>query len=391
MRILYASDVVPADTTSGAKVMHRHLVLAARSHEVLVARFEDGPATGLRELRLSSRRWMRRGLASRRRRHFAALDACLGLRAHDAELARAAADFGADLVLTVAEGGLCHNARRVARRLGLPLAVVYHDWSPDWRDHPRWSRDWIERAFIRLHRESRTSLCVSAPLLAALGERPGALVLPPLPDPTPLSPALAPEHFGPAVYAGVLNGLVEPEVRALAAHCLETAGADAPLRFFGPRPHWGDALDERLARAGLYLGFQSAEVLQAALSAAACLLVIMPFGAASRRFTRLSFPSKLVEYTHFGRPIVVWGPADCSAALWARETGAAMVVSDPDPRAAMDALTRLSTPRCEEAARLGKAARQAYETLFRPSVIHERFEAALLATLADRSATFDHP
>lgn len=382
MRILYASDVVPADTTSGAKVIHRHLTLAARSHEVLVAHLGKEPAPeGLSAAPLVPRTWMTRGLGSRRRRHFAALESVFGLRARDAELAGVASKFRAELLLTVAEGGLCQNARRVARRLGLPLAVIYHDWSPDWREHPGWSRRWIERAFLSLHRASRASLCVSAPMLSALGEKPGATVLYPLSDPASRPVPAPPGEPGPAVYAGVLNGLAEPEVRALAALCLESEAARDRLRFYGPRPNWGDGLDDRLARAGAYLGFRSIEALQPTLAAASSLLVVMPFAASARRFTLFSFPSKLVEYTRFGRPILIWGPAECSAARWAAETDAALVVSDPDPQAALAAITALADPASPEAERLGRAARRAHETDFAPELLQRKFESALEAAI----------
>ena len=44
---------------------------------------------------------------------------------------------------------------------------------------------------------------------------------------------------------------------------------------------------------------------------------------------QMAFPSKLADYTATGLPLLIYGPAYCSAVVWAREnSGVAEVVED---------------------------------------------------------------
>ena len=57
---------------------------------------------------------------------------------------------------------------------------------------------------------------------------------------------------------------------------------------------------------------------------------------------RVSFPSKLVDYTAAGLPLLVWGPAYCSAVRWAQlHAPVADVVATPNVGAIDGALLRL--------------------------------------------------
>jgi glycosyltransferase involved in cell wall biosynthesis len=60
---------------------------------------------------------------------------------------------------------------------------------------------------------------------------------------------------------------------------------------------------------------------------------------------RFSFPSKLVDYTAVGLPLLIIGPDYCSAVRWARENeGVAEVVSREDPGELNAAFSRLQVP-----------------------------------------------
>jgi glycosyltransferase involved in cell wall biosynthesis len=111
----------------------------------------------------------------------------------------------------------------------------------------------------------------------------------------------------------------------------------------------------------------------------------MPFGREYRRFATLSFPSKLVEYCAVGRPIVVWGPVYASAVQWALRTGAAVTVTDSDPRALLARLDALrSNP--GERRELARRARGHYDVQFRPDIIQRQFEDSLMSLLDKHTA-----
>ncbi|HET6370269.1 MAG TPA: methyltransferase domain-containing protein, partial [Nitrospiria bacterium] len=71
---------------------------------------------------------------------------------------------------------------------------------------------------------------------------------------------------------------------------------------------------------------------------------------------KLSFPSKLADYTATGLPILIWAPPYSSAVRWARENeGAAEVVDNQNPAALEKAVKRL-TGNGDHQTRLGKTA-----------------------------------
>jgi len=43
-----------------------------------------------------------------------------------------------------------------------------------------------------------------------------------------------------------------------------------------------------------------------------------------------SFPSKLIEFAQFGKPLIVWGPEYCSAVQWGEQNERVLCVKSPD-------------------------------------------------------------
>jgi glycosyltransferase involved in cell wall biosynthesis len=85
----------------------------------------------------------------------------------------------------------------------------------------------------------------------------------------------------------------------------------------------------------------SDELLARLREEADALFVPMSFAASDRNNMELAFPSKLADCTATGLPLLIYGPAYCSAVTWARENpGVAEVV---ESEAALgDAVTSLA-------------------------------------------------
>ena len=85
------------------------------------------------------------------------------------------------------------------------------------------------------------------------------------------------------------------------------------------------------------------------------LYVPMKFGEDASVNARISFPSKLADYTEMGLPLLIRGPEYCSAVQWARKNpGVAEVVESVDRaslQAAVDRLIENATYRQQLAAR----------------------------------------
>jgi glycosyltransferase involved in cell wall biosynthesis len=105
-------------------------------------------------------------------------------------------------------------------------------------------------------------------------------------------------------------------------------------------------------------------------------LVVMSFAPSHRRRMKTSFPSKMIDATQLGLPIIIWGPEECSAVNWARKGERALCVTDPDPSAIRSALEELAASPAEQQ-RLAQSSREAGATDFNPDRIQAQFIEAL--------------
>ena len=94
----------------------------------------------------------------------------------------------------------------------------------------------------------------------------------------------------------------------------------------GPNADWPADILQRARNKGIYLGFKPPEEATAVLSGADALLVVMSFETEHRLFMETSFTTKFLDYTAFGKPIILWGSGilhagSSSAARWRRIGG----------------------------------------------------------------------
>jgi hypothetical protein len=226
---------------------------------------------------------------------------------------------------------------------GVPLITFYHDWWPDlmFGKTPR-TLAWMDREFRHLAGDSDLILPVSKALLDELGKHPNAVVLPPIPVSAaavhagsmkpPIPALLDSQHPNCLVYAGTLQGAYGDMVRALAHEMLEHPDCGWILRCYGLASEWTEEERNILSACGVYGGMlaQGPE-LDHALSSADALLVVMDFLPENRRRVRTSFPSKILDYLVYRKPIIAWGPEDCAAVVWASQNTLGHSVTTADP------------------------------------------------------------
>jgi hypothetical protein len=89
------------------------------------------------------------------------------------------------------------------------------------------------------------------------------------------------------------------------------------------------------------------------------------------------FPSKLVEYTAIGLPVIVWGPTYSAGVRWVSEHGgSALAVTESDQAAFRAAVQRLSSDKdlaTDAAERLVAAGNAQFDS----QVISARFRAGV--------------
>jgi glycosyltransferase involved in cell wall biosynthesis len=296
---------------------------------------------------------------------------------------RAIDGFEAEAVLTVAHGYLWLAAARFAERHRLPLHLIVHDDWPRIVAEP--FRETVEREFARVYRQATSRLCVS-PFMADEYERrygmKGTVLLPSRAHEArePVAAAVTNDaRRGPVfAFAGTINSpgyvtLLRDLAESLRAH-------HGRLLIYGPlsreQADGAGLTADNIALEGL---LPSAALLDRLRRDADVLFVPMSFAAADRWNMRMSFPSKLTDYTAVGLPLFICGPAECSAVRWAEANpGVAEVVTSADPAALRPAVDRLCRDG-EYRARLARVAAAVGTRDFSATTAESILHAALVA------------
>jgi glycosyltransferase involved in cell wall biosynthesis len=279
------------------------------------------------------------------------------------------------VVLTLAYRSGCWVAQRYARQHRLPLIVRFDDWWPDIAEVHKPVRKQLEQRFLELHRSADLSLCPGEGMRKALGPHRNARVIFPIPDAKPIEPSTSNDSADEfrVGYSGNMFDYSDM-LRDLAQLALKQT--DVRIEFRG-RPIWPQALaDEMRHRHLLHDFIEAGASFDDWLGSFDAYLVVMFFETAQRRRTETCFATKLTEYSRAGRPVVIWAPETSDVVQWAKKSGAALCVTDPDPRALLSALAHLKRDRAlqlELAARM----RRVYETEFSPVRLQQQFLEAL--------------
>ena len=347
-RLAYIGDVAVDPTYHGSMLLYRLLkrypqerlrliegnLFPPRRPEALTATRATLNVGRPRLLHTRFHAWYSRWLLARAEARAAAIPRLLG-------------DFKPHAILTVAHGYSWITAAQFAANAGLPLHLIVHD---DWpRMVPARMREEVDRRFARVYRQAASRLCVSPFMADEYARRygvAGSVMMPGRsPDPAPEN---GPPHQvartdrGPVfAFAGTINSPGYVELLRRLAHSLDRR--HGRLLIFGP------ITKETAAAAGLLLpnidlaGLVPAEALAMRLRAEADVLFVpMSFAAVDEPNMRLSFPSKIVDYTAIGLPMLICGPESCSAVRWARGNhGVAEVVTVNDQSAIDVAVERL--------------------------------------------------
>jgi glycosyltransferase involved in cell wall biosynthesis len=304
-------------------------------------------------------------------------------RARAGAAARVVAPFAPEAVLTVAHGFTWATAAAYAEARQLPLHLIVHD---DWPlSVPAALRDRVQEEFGRVYRQAASRLCVSPFMAEEYARRYGAAGTVLLPGRAPDAevfdgPAERLAVDGPPVFAfaGTINS--PGYARLLVALATQLAAAGGQLRLYGPlTAAQAAAVGLDLPNVRLEGLLSSPALLRRLRQDADVLFVPMSFAEADHWNMRMSFPSKLTDYTTAGLPLLICGPADCSAVRWAAlNPGVAEVVTTDDPAALAPVVARLIADR-EHRRRLGHTAQAVGTRDFSAEAAEAILHAALVA------------
>lgn len=384
-RILYVSYLPPSPTSGGAYAFHRHFV-ERPDFDVRVATNADpahSPYFSPKWHRFQPSRLFLRLLRTRLSPYLFGVHLLWAKGRTPRTLVNFAEEFRPEAVFTIA-GSWDYSAliaQNLARRLRVPLIASFNDWFSygGFPVHPLFHST-IERRFRTFYRQADLALCTSEGMRAELGPHRNAHVLYPIGATRSwTSPPRRPTARFTIGFGGNLGEWYGRMIETL----VDTARQAAPdfcFKVFGPGPSWSAAFDAKAKAEGLYLGQVPFDHLRNELAGCDVLLLPMGFEPKQAIVERTSFKTKFLDYLTFDRPIVIWGPPDCSAAVVAREFNSAEVCTEESPQAVIRVLRDLS----QSCARQQEIVRNGAKMLagrFNPEVIHQGLVAAIERTI----------
>jgi hypothetical protein len=282
--------------------------------------------------------------------------------------------FRPQVILTLAECGLCHIARRAAQRYKLPLVGLFLDWFPVGRGYygHAWTQALLSRRYRELYTACDLAFCTSDGMQEMLGPHPNSHVVYPMPGRDCAPEECQPPRTGKfrVAYVGGVGGSRGRMLCSLMEKIEMTS--DMEIIVAGLGADWPKPLLQRAEARGTYLGFKRPEQAAPVLAAADALLVVMGFEKELELFMRTSFTTKFLDYVPFGKPVILWGPEYCDPIRFARKHGGALVVNQNDPDAIISACRQIARD-VERREQLSQEASRLHQTLFNPDRLQEVF------------------
>lgn len=334
IRVIFISSVRPEPTSAGQIILYRHFCNRPEF---------DLEVYGFEPTKLSFRMLLRRGLGKVAQFGgiFETFVNCAWMlwkgRWMDKDLPVKVERDQKTIVGTVAHGDGVYAAQRFAKKHNLPLVVFFQDWWPDMAGVPKPFIKLLDKHFLALAKTCALGICVCEGMKRALGGGGNLEVLPPIPaesDPRSLS-------VSNTTRSGKFKLLYFGNLDLYGPMLLEALREfkDHPTIHFqvrGSNPNWPEEVKKEMRDAGLWLDFAPRAELDAWLQSADAFLIPMVFDKKYRRRMETSFPSKLIEFAQFGKPLIIWGPEYCSAVQWGRKANRALCISDENPNRLLD-------------------------------------------------------
>lgn len=254
--------------------------------------------------------------------------------------------FQPQAVLSVTHGQLWLQAALLSERRAIPLHLIHHDDWPTVANVPALVQPLLNHRFGAVYRQAASRACVSPFMKAEYQNRYGAQGYVAYPFRAreneiafPVEPTRETSTGLRVAFAGTINTPgYATLLRAVAEHLNEIGGQ---LIIFGPITQESAEASGLIGSNVVLKGFTPSAELKGRLREEADVLYApMSFAGSDRRNMQMGFPSKLADYTAVGLPLLICGPEDCSAVVWAQNNkGSAEIATHPD--ALRPALARL--------------------------------------------------
>jgi hypothetical protein len=375
LRVMLVSMVPPRNDCGVRIVMYRHLVERSpfQLHVVSHADFAD-------DLKIDTRLTLPGPIQRLRKSRFGPFlsksihdfENHLWARTIDQRLQNSIDQFKPQVILTLAETGLCHMAARAAKKNNIPLAGLFLDWFPIMPPHfgHKVFQGVLSARYRKLYRQCDLAICTSDGMMEVLGPHSNSHVIYPMPGIHRIPDQSHPPRTNKfrVVYVGAAQSFYGRMLRALLDQIRHRD--DMELIIVGPTNDWPAVERERAQAEGILLGFMPPDKAAEVSASADALLVVMSFESEHELFMRTSFTTKWLDYVGFEKPVIVWGPNYCTPSRLALRQDAAAVVDTPDPADVISAMQELLGDR-EKSVRYSAASVMLSQNCFNPDRLQE--------------------
>lgn len=265
--------------------------------------------------------------------------------------------FAPEAILTIGVAASWMGAAALARKVKIPLYLIVHDEGHYNYFWIRVLRDFGTRLFGKAYKQARTRFCISEPMAQLYQQRfgvDGTVMLPlrsrqSLFFKEPKKKEVESEQSKKIIYAGSIYGKGFEELDKLAQ---ALSRHDVKLIAYTPSNFNASQVEYLEVRNAL----PSDELIQVLHKEADALLLWTAFAEEARENVRTLFPSKMVDYTATGVPIVVVAPEDSCISRYLKDNrDAGYLITDSCPQENAEQITKLLKD-ASELERLGKGA-----------------------------------
>jgi hypothetical protein len=389
-RVLLVSIAPPQNDCGVRVVLHRHLVERNpfELHVVTNADFySDNPSETKLTLPYPLHRLRKSRFGPRLSRWLMDYETQVWPLSNPRKFDKVVERFKPDIILALADNCLSSFALRAARKHKIPLAGLFLDWVPNMKGHfgHAWTMKRLSWRFRQFYHECDLAFCTSDGMQEVLGPHPNTHVIYPMPGQHRIPASIAPPRSGKfrLVYVGSVENFYGRMICSLIKKIEATS--DMEIIVVGPNADWPANILQRARAKGIYLGFKPPEEAAAVLAGADALLVVMSFEPEHRLFMETSFTTKFLDYTAYGKPVILWGPEYCTPARVARRDGGAWVVDKQEADEVLGACRKIATD-SQMREYLARQAQHLNEGLFNP----DRLQGIFVRELEKLAATAKH-
>jgi glycosyltransferase involved in cell wall biosynthesis len=391
-RIFYLAWTTPTTNGGACLAMHRHFVLHD-DFDVFVASSSPFQSPQIPSLHLQRHPALVRLSNTRLCRLVRQFEMTVEPYWFLEQIESSLREFCPDAIFTVPDNTLSWTAYLLAKKTGLPLITNFQDWWPRGQftlalEKPYLpTRSLLESRFRQLYQASDIAFCTSAGMKQKLGAHSNAPVLYPCPAPRDIE--FQPDFQPPRpekplriIYAGTIVNAYGRSVLSLAKAL--RGNKEFEFHVYGPHPDWPSHDRQWMEDEGVYQGLVPHSALKAKLQEADACLVVMSFEPQLRIMMETSFTTKFLEYSQYGKPVIVWGPEYCQPVQIANAYGAGVSVVSPDADAVLKVLYRIQETSFWK--KLAKGAWKAANSIFDPDRIHSVLNTSIHSLLDHKPA-----